>query len=152
MAVGDRFKSFVKQFTASPSGPWQPVGQPYPLLATFDPTSLVGVPGLLAIWHLGVRPQWLKVAAVTDLAAALRSAALMPDIISYRPNGGVYVAWALLKEASTLAYAKHLTTTLLPLLQATVLISEVAWPDELKALDFPLPPGTGEGRPENPPP
>jgi hypothetical protein len=139
MVFGGRLSSLVKRLTGdgTPS-PWQPVGQPYPLLVNFSPVFLNGMPGLLAIWHLGVRPQWLKVALVQNLGIAITAAALTPEIMSYRPNGEVYLAWAPLAQP---AQAKHVITALQPILK-TKLVTEIENLGEQSA-DFPLPPGTG---------
>jgi len=146
MVVGKRLKSLVKQLTEPPAAksPWRPSDKPYPLLSEVDPAAagLVGVPGIAAIWHLGVRPQWLRVVAARDLAAAIRSAAQNPAIISYKPNGGVYVAWAPLPLPALHGHVQHLTAILKPLLQTARLTSEVDQPPDTKPLDFPLPPGT----------
>lgn len=141
--VAGKLKSLVKQFTAPPN-PWRPDHQPYPILATFEPVGLKGVSGLLAVWHLGVRPQWLKVAAVADLASGILSAAKAPAIVSYAPNGGVYVAWAPLPKTAPLAgHAAHLTQVLSPLLQATPLETELTVVSEAQPVEISLPPGTG---------
>ena len=61
MAIGKKFKSLVELLRApeEPSSPWRPLGAPYPLLLNFDPVAvgILASPGLIAIWHLGVRPQ-----------------------------------------------------------------------------------------------
>ncbi len=139
MAFGARLSSLVKRLTgdAAPA-PWQPVGQPYPLLANFSPVFLNGMPGLLAIWHLGVRPQWLKVALVQNLGSAITNAVLTPEIMSYRPNGEVYLAWAPLAQP---AQAKHVIAALQPVLKIKF-ASEVENLGD-QSVDFPLPPGTG---------
>ncbi|MSO98484.1 MAG: hypothetical protein EXR11_09745 [Rhodospirillaceae bacterium] len=146
MALGKRLKSLIGSLTAAPTAtsPWQPPGQPYPMLVGFDAAGagLSGTAGLVAIWHLGVRPQWLKVAAVTNLALAIQSAANTAAIVSYKPNGGVYVAWAALQPAALLGPAQHVIATLKPVLQALPLASERAVPADIKPTDFPLPPET----------
>ena len=61
MAIGKKFKSLVELLRApeEPSSPWRPLGAPDPLLLNFDPVAvrILASPGLIAIWHLGVRPQ-----------------------------------------------------------------------------------------------
>lgn len=147
MAVGKRLKSLVKQLADAPAppSPWRPNDKPYPILASFEPDAagLKNVSGLFAVWHLGVRPQWLKVAACADLSLAIRAAISAPAIAAYKPNGGVYVAWAALpKTPALLNHAQHLIVVLKPLLQETRLEGELITPPETKPLDFSLPPGT----------
>ncbi len=148
MAIGKRLKSLVEKLrpVEAPVSPWRPLGAPYPLLATFDPiiVGLAKVSGLIAIWHLGVRPQWLKVAASKDISVTLRSATQVAAILSYRPNGGVYVAWAALPAPDLRAHAKYMCEHLNPLLQGTRLEAEIDVPPETKPIAFPFPPGTME--------
>ncbi|MBL8628704.1 MAG: hypothetical protein JNM81_03680 [Rhodospirillaceae bacterium] len=141
MALRARLSSLVRGLAGSsaPSSPWQPVGQPYPLLTTFEAAPLNNVPGLVAFWHLGVRPQWLKVALVQNLGLAIAKAAATPAIMSYRPNGDVYLAWA---RSIQPAQAKHVIEALQPVLKIK-LDTEIDNLGDAKA-DFPLPPGTGD--------
>lgn len=149
MVLGKRLKSLMGSFTARPpaTSPWQPSRQPYPMLVGFDASGagLSGIAGLVAIWHLGVRPQWLKVAAVTNLALAIQSAASTAALVSYKPNGGVYVAWAPLQPNALLSPAQYVVAAIKPLLQALPLASERMVPADIKPTDFPLPPGTAAG-------
>jgi hypothetical protein len=139
MALGDKLSSLVKKFAGpdAPPSPWHPVGQPYPLLMSFEPAPLAGKQGIVAIWHLGVRPQWLKVASVRDVAAAITYAKTVPEIVSYRPNGEVYVAWTLTAPTGAV---QHLIATLAPILKVN-LAGEVDAKGD--AVSFPFPPGTG---------
>lgn len=148
MAIGKKLKSLVASMRASaePVSPWQPLGAPYPLLMNFDPLA-IGVsasPGLIAIWHLGVRPQWLKVAAASNLQVAIRSAAQTQAILSYRPNGGVYLAWAPVQTASLAGVTGFLIERLKPALQAARLVGEIDVPTDTKLVNFSFPPGTME--------
>lgn len=144
MAIGQRLAALVTRLTAPPSAPspWRPAHAAYPRLAAAAAPEPAGTAGLVAIWHLGVRPQWLKVAAVRDIAAAVRSAAAQAAIISYRPNGGVYVAWAPLPLAALPAAAAHLRARLAPAVQALTLDGEIAVPASTAPAPFPLPPDT----------
>lgn len=148
MAIGKHLKSLVDKLrpVEVPVSPWRPLGAPYPLLAAFDPISsgLTKVSGLIAIWHLGVRPQWLKVAVTKDISASLRSAAQVVAILSYRPNGGVYVAWAPLPIPDLRSHAQYICDHLKPLLQAKRLEAEIDIPPDTKPIAFPFPPGTIE--------
>ena len=148
MAIGKRLKSLVDKLrpVEAPASPWRPTGVPYPLLATLDPASagLAKVAGIIAIWHLGVRPQWLKIAATKDISITLRSAVQARAILSYRPNGGVYVAWAPLPVTDLRGQAQHLRDHLKPLLQATRLEAEIDAVTDKMLVAFPFPPGTLE--------
>ena len=148
MAIGKRLKSLVDRMRPidQPPSPWRPFDAPYPLLSSFDPASGGVAPsqGLLAIWHLGVRPQWLKVAPVSNLQLAIRGAAQSESILLFRPNGGVYLAWAAVQSSALIVNALFLVQKLRPALQAVPLAGEIELPDNLKPLEFSLPPGTVE--------
>lgn len=143
--VAGKLKSLVRQF-AAPANPWRPDHHAYPLLAMFEPAvaGLAGLPGLMAVWHLGVRPQWLKVAASADLAVSIAAAARAGAITSYRPNGGVYLAWAPLARSPALpGHTVHLARLLSPRLQALRLEAELTVAADTPPQPFPAPPGTG---------
>jgi hypothetical protein len=148
MAIGKKFKSLVERLRAPEElvSPWRPLGAPYPLLLNFDPVAvgILASPGLIAIWHLGVRPQWLKVAAASNLQAAIRSAEQTQSIVSYRPNGGVYLAWAPYQTVSIVGVTRFLIERLKPTLQAARIVGELDIPPDTKPVSFPLPPGTME--------
>ena len=144
MAIGKTFKSLVDKFrtTDAAASPWFPRDAPYPLLVTFDPVMVQPVAGIAAVWHLGVRPQWLKIAAAANLQVLIRSAAQNAAIISYRPNGGVYLAWAPLPANQMHGAAAHLIGRLKPALQTVRLHGEVDIPADAKHATIPDPPGT----------
>jgi len=146
MAIGKKLKSLVDKIRTpeGPATPWLPKGAPYPLLASFDPAAVQPAPGLIAVWHLGVRPQWLKVATTANLQAAIRSAVQNAALTSYRPNGGVYLAWAPLAANDLRGAARHLIDRLKPVLQAVRLDSEIDVPTDAKPAAFPFPLGTEE--------
>lgn len=130
---------------------WQPRGAPYPrLLAPDLPlTSLQGKSGLYAIWHLGVRPQWLRVRAAVDLSAAIMAAKALPTVLAYQPNGGLYVAWMLAPAERALGLAARLIADLRPVIQEPVLTGDLT--GHAKPLACQPPPGseqpaTGGGR------
>jgi hypothetical protein len=148
MAIGKRLKSLVERLRPDegPPSPWRPSGAPYPMLATLDPIAAgIGAdPGLIAIWHLGVRPQWLKVAVAMNMQTAIRSASTTQAFLSFRPNGGVYVAWAPLAANSAHAPARFLVERLQPALQSVQLAAEPPALSGAKPVIFPFPPGTTE--------
>ncbi|MDX2143185.1 MAG: hypothetical protein SFV19_07510 [Rhodospirillaceae bacterium] len=149
MAIKQRLKSLVDKLAVSaPSSPWRPATGPYPALATLDPAALQvdKVAGVLAVWHLGVRPQWLKVAACADLGAVVRAAMATPAIMSYAANGGIYAAWAPLPPAFLAGPVVYLVSELKPALQAVTLEGELVPKKGIKPEAIALPPGTEERR------
>jgi hypothetical protein len=148
MALGKTLKSLAAKFAAPqvPASAWRPIGAVYPALHSFEPVAhgLTATPGLIAVWHLGVRPQWLKVAAVTNLEVALKAAGQVTAITSYKPNGGVYVAWALTAMPAGLGHAVFLMGRLQPVLQAHPLPAELPIGENIKPVEYPFPPGTSQ--------
>jgi hypothetical protein len=148
MALGKTLKSLAAKLVAqqTPLSPWRPVGAVYPALQSLEPAAhgLMATPGLIAIWHLGVRPQWLRVAAVTNLEVALKAAGQVTAITSYKPNGGVYVAWALTAMPAGLGHAVFLMGRFQPVLQGQALPTEIPVGENTKPMEFPFPPGTSQ--------
>jgi len=121
---------------------WHPSDRPYPRLA--DPASLdlAGREGLYAVWHLGVRPQWLRVGAASDLGGTLRALAQMPWIVSHQGNAGIYAAWAFPPANQYAGMVLYLTQTLKPAFQSATFGSDLALDPTAPAIVCPLPPGT----------
>ena len=71
-------KSLVDKLTGkSDRGSWQPAAGPYPRLISMDeaaPSVLKNKGGVFALWHRGVRPQWIYIGYTPDLWAALLAA------------------------------------------------------------------------------
>lgn len=76
-----------------------PEGRFFPFLE-LDPEEmgLTGVGGVYVIWHAGVRPEWVYAGHGPDLAAEFHSAGNNNEITYYEKNGGLFVAWAPVKE------------------------------------------------------
>jgi hypothetical protein len=70
--------------------------------------NLGGVGGIFLIWHAGVRPEWVYAGGTNDLASALHTAGMNSDINVYEENGGLFVAWAPVKEAYRKGVVKYL--------------------------------------------
>jgi len=124
---------------------WLPKDRPYPRLALLDPASdgLSGViGGLYAVWHLGVRPQWLRVGATMDLAATLNTFKHHPMLEGFQPHGGVFVAWALLPPPAWAGTVKYLAQRLSPALQHLSMPGDAPLDMTAQLLPCPLPPGT----------
>jgi hypothetical protein len=69
-----------------PGDGWHPASAAYPSL--FDlaghGAALEGKGGVYALWHLGVRPQWLRIGAGANLMDCLKAAAAAPPVAAYR--------------------------------------------------------------------
>ncbi len=138
MSLLDRIKG------KPPADAWQPGEGAYPSL--FDlgahATGLKAKGGIFALWHLGVRPQWLRVGAAGDLAACLTAAAEDLKDSPFRANGGLYAAWVFMAPARWPGVVMHLRERLKPALQDMMLTGEAVWSDAPAPVVFPLPPGT----------
>ena len=86
-------------------------------LVTLDPEAegLSRVGGVYAIWHSGVRPEWVFVGHTEDLAGTLHHVAGNDDIMGFDVNGGLYVSWCLIREEYRNGVVRHLHDTLKPL-------------------------------------
>jgi hypothetical protein len=125
-------------------GPWRPHDVPYPRLLEVDAESLKGRQGVYAVWHLGVRPQWLRVGAADDLGAALGGLAHAAWIVRHQDNAGVYVAWADVPPEQQGGVVRFLTETLKPAFQHEVYAGDRAADPAATVIAFTLPPGTGK--------
>ncbi len=125
---------------------WHPGEGVYPSLFDLGPhaAALKAKSGIFALWHLGVRPQWLRVGAAGDLGACLAAAAEALKESPFRGNGGLYAAWVFMPAARCSGIVMHLRTRLRPILQDTPLAGETAWAGAPASVAFPLPPGTTE--------
>jgi len=118
---------------APPPAEWLPTDRAYPRLAA-DIKDVPAEPGIYALWQRGVRPQWLRVGAVKNLASALAEMADAPDIAALGVD--VYVTWAVPPAPQHPGVVRFLAETLTPALQASDVDPKVA------PIAFPLPPGT----------
>jgi len=121
---------------------WSPVQKPYPRLANIDVAGLAGREGIYALWHLGVRPQWLRVGATADLGAALQALAQEPWITAHGDNAGVFAAWAFPPPDQTRGMARYLSERLKPAMQSTTFAGDLAFDSSVDAVVCALPPGT----------
>ena len=118
---------------------WLPNDRPYPRLTEADAPAREGI---YAVWHLGVRPQWLRVGATTDLGAAFRTLEQTPWIVTHQGNAGIYVAWGFPPATQYAGMVRHLTETLTPAFQGEVLMQDLALDAVAPAIVCALPPGT----------
>ena len=123
---------------------WRPDDQIYPRLSEFDAVAagLDGQGGVYAIWHLGVRPQWLRAGASDNLSKTFEMLTALEEVAAYDRNRGVFVAWAPLLSEQWAGVVKSLTERLAPALQALSLESEFSAGEDAAPVDCPLPPGT----------
>jgi len=134
--LGDMLKAKEAAF-------WHPVGQLYPRLLDFDPLAagLVGKSGLYVVWHLGVRPQWLRVGATRDLGASVNELKCATWVVRHQSNAGIFVAWAMPEFVQCAGFARFLAETLKPAYQDAPLALDVV-DGIVAAVACPLPPGT----------
>lgn len=134
------FPSLFRRRDGDETFVWHPVDRPYPRLADLDQTiaTLSGSSGLLAIWHMGVRPQWLRILASRNLSASMATARTAQPLTNFHPNGGIYAAWMIQPIDRACGMAAHLTAALQPIL-AVPLGEEL--PLAVTAIPCPFPPG-----------
>ena len=118
---------------------WLPAGFEYPRLAT-NIASVPGQPGIYALWHRGVRPQWLRVGAVKHLASAFTEMTKAPDIAGLGVD--VYVTWAMPPAADHAGIIRFLAENLRPALQRGACTWDATVDPEAAVITFPLPPGS----------
>ncbi len=122
----------IKAATAAVTPPWRPLNAQYPALAGFDAASVAGQSGVIAVWHLGVRPAWLRVAGGADVSALVRAAQADGEIRTAEAHGGVYLAWAPMALPAVAGAVASLT--------AQLELGKASPPEG--AAPFPLPPGS----------
>ncbi len=110
---------------------WLPADRLYPRLAA-DMAGVPAQPGIYALWQRGVRPQWLRVGAAKNLAAALAELAQAPDIAALGID--VFAAWTVPPASQHAGIVRFLCETLHPALQEDA--------HDAPPIAFPLPPGT----------
>lgn len=120
---------------------WLPADQNYPPLLALG-AAAPAKDGVYAIWHLGVRPQWLRIGATANLAAALTALARLPWSLVHQSNGGIFVAWAHPPKEHQAGITRFLAETLKPAFQDMNFALDMAFSPEIVPLPFPLPPGT----------
>ena len=77
--------------------------------------GLSGIGGIYAIWHGGVRPEWVYIGKSDDLAATFQDLAGNEDIRSYNVRGGLFVSWALIREEYRNGALRFLNDSMKPL-------------------------------------
>ena len=128
---------------------WHPVDQPYPRLLDFDPAAagLLYQDGIYAIWHLGVRPQWLRVGATANLGGAFGEIARATWIGAFHGNKGVFIAWAMPPPDQCAGIARFLAAKLQPAFQRESFPGDRSLDHAVQPIAWPLPPGTQSENP-----
>jgi hypothetical protein len=138
VSLGKLVGSILK--AAPPAQLWQPDGKPYPRLLAFNPEGVKGRQGVYAVWHLGVRPQWLRVGATADLGESFTALKEAPWIVLHENNAGVFAAWTFAPPAEAAGMARFLAEKLTPAFQAERCTGDL--PLDVAPIAAPLPPGT----------
>lgn len=95
-----------------------PSGRFHRLLSiALDLKPLHGKGGVYVIWHQGVKPGWVHVAATADLGRALVEARDDPEVLSYEARGGLYVTWSPVLADYRHGVAAYLRKAMNPLLE-----------------------------------
>lgn len=125
---------------------WYPASQIYPRLTELEPASegLFEKGGIFAAWHLGVRPQWLKVGASQNLAGTFNALSEHNDIVAYDRNRGVFITWAFPSPDLWQSQVRFLVDRLEPGLQNLVFSAELNLAEDTTSEECPLPPGTSD--------
>ena len=91
-------------------------GGRFPKLLDLDPEAagLKGVSGVFAIWHTGVKPEWVYVGASPDLAARFFELGDDKNILEYRNRGSLYCSWCLILPKFQPGSVCYLTLALKP--------------------------------------
>lgn len=126
----------------SPAIAWQPDSARYPRLLSFDPQPLVGRSGLYLLWHLGVRPQWLRAGSAKDLGAAAGHLCKTPEVAAFIPHDGPFLSWAFCALDAAPGLVNFLAARLNPALQDLVLVCDMIVDPAAAPVACALPPGT----------
>jgi hypothetical protein len=119
---------------------WQPESKPYPRVLDMNTEAVKGRGGLYAVWHLGVRPQWLRVGATADLGGSFAMLKTAPWIVLHENNAGVFAAFAFAPPAAAAGMARFLADTLRPVFQMENSVGDLSL--DVAPVAAPLPPGT----------
>lgn len=126
----------------SDRGPWLPAQGDFPRLMLLEQQVLDEIKdtgGLFALWHRGVRPQWIYVGHTADLAATIALAQTDPDIALYDLNEGVYVTWAPCPPETRASAVLYLRQVLGAAIDQSPLDEVGQIPPETKPSEYPLP-------------
>lgn len=150
--MSEKAGGFLKRIAGAviaPKGPdatvvWLPAAGTYPRLLPYDARALSGRAGLYLLWHLGVRPQWLRAGFSNDLGAAAAQLAGDAEIAAFAAHDGPFLAWSFCPPARAPGLVKDLIDRLHPVLQDRVFSCDGVIPPEAPTVPCPLPAGTKE--------
>jgi len=123
---------------------WQPAERAYPRLVGLD-LAVHGVrsqAGIYVVWHLGVRPRWLRAGVSNNLGTTFEVLAHARWIQLHQDNAGVFVAWAFPPQHASMGMVRFLTEKLQPAFQNEVLPDDISIGADVVPVTCPLPPGT----------
>ncbi|MGE4064072.1 MAG: hypothetical protein AB7E79_11960 [Rhodospirillaceae bacterium] len=121
---------------------WQPSKQPYPRLIGFDARALAGQEGLYLLWHLGVRPQWLRAGYSSDLGAAATLLARTPEFAAFAPHDGPFLSWSACVREDAPGLVNFLIGRLNPCRQDLGVPCDLVCDSKAEPISCTLPPGT----------
>lgn len=150
--MSDKARGFLKRIAGAviapqaPDAPvaWQPAAGNYPRLLSCEARPLSGRAGIYLLWHLGVRPQWLRAGFSNDLGAAVAQLAGEPDIAAFAAHDGPFFAWCFCPQGRAPGLINDLVNRLHPVLQDRFFSCDVALPPDAPMVPCPLPAGTKE--------
>jgi hypothetical protein len=123
---------------------WQPAGRNFPRLAGVQVQELAGRSGLYLLWHLGVRPRWVRAGFTLDLGAAVTFLAKTSDVLAFEPHEGPYFSWSLCLPGEAAGFVNFLAARLNPVLQHQRLACDMILDTSAPAISCALPAGTKE--------
>jgi hypothetical protein len=143
--ASDVFKRIAGAFSGrekDTDAPWEWDNGRYPRLLSFDPARLGGRSGIYVLWHLGVRPQWLRVGYASDLGATTAALAVTPSIMAYSVHDGPFFSWRFCRPEDAAGMVKFLAGRLNPVLQSEGLTCDAQFDPTAVPVPCDLPSGT----------
>ena len=88
-------------------------------LLSLDPEAngLTKANGVYVVWHGGIKPGWIFIGRSDDLARTFHEVAEDEEVMAYDIRGGIYVAWAMIKEEFQNGVVRHLNDALSPMIK-----------------------------------
>lgn len=94
-------------------------GGRFPKFLDLDPEAagLKGVTGVFAIWHTGVKPEWVYVGESADLAKSFFELGEDKEILQYQNRGSLYCSWCFILPKFQPGAVCYLTLALKPVVE-----------------------------------
>jgi hypothetical protein len=137
-----RIAGVLKAGRGNAPSQWQPAGCAYPQLADVDMAATAGRAGLYLLWHLGVRPRWLRAGYALDLGGAAALLAKSPEVVALAAHGRLFFSWFFCAPECAPGHVTFLNQRLEPALRQLALACDAATDPAASALPCPLPAGT----------